>query len=107
MADCFLIEVYAPDGPSGFADAVERVRAAAGAMTGEGVPVRYRRALLVCGDDASLHVIEAPSREAVIETTRRAGLEFERIVEVLDLPDPNEDEAATDDPCLLERAGTG
>jgi hypothetical protein len=105
VADCFLVEVYTPDGADAFPDAIERVRAAAGAMTDEGVPMRYRRALLVHGDDACFHVIQAPSTEAVIEATRRAGLEFERIVEVVDMPCSTEDEVDADHPSLLERTG--
>lgn len=106
MADCFLVEVYTSDGTDGFPDAVERVRAAAGAMTSEGVRVRYRRALLVRGDDTCFHVIEAPSTEAVLEATRRADLEFERIVEVVDMPCSSEDEVDAHHPPLHERAGT-
>lgn len=96
VADCFLVEVYTPDATTGFRDAVERVRAATRAMTAEGVRVRYRRALLVREDDTCFHLLEAPSVEAVIETSKRAGLEFERIVEAVDVGGSSDDAADTD-----------
>lgn len=53
--------------------------------------MRYRRALLVREDDTCFHLLEAPSAEAVIEASMRAGLEFERIVEVIETTGASEE----------------
>jgi hypothetical protein len=96
VAGCFLVEVYTPDAATEFPRAVERVRVATRSLSAEGMRVRYRRALLVRGDDTCFHVLEAPSAEAAIEASRRAGLEVERIVEVVDVIGSPEDPADSD-----------
>lgn len=92
VAVCFLVEVYTPDAASGFPSAVEHLRSATRAMAGEGIGVRYRRALLVRGDDTCFHVLEAPSAATAMEASTRAGLDFERIVEVVDVVGSPDDE---------------
>jgi Nickel responsive protein SCO4226-like len=82
VADCFLVEVYAPEAAADLGAEVERVRTATRALAREGVDLRYRHALLMRRDETCFHLLEAPSAEAVMEASKRAGLKFERIVEV-------------------------
>lgn len=46
-----------------------------------GTPVRYRRSIAIPEDETCFHVFEGRSVEAVEEVSRRAALEYERIVE--------------------------
>lgn len=90
VAECFLVEVYDPEAARTLTATVERLRATTRKMRQEGTPVRYRRALLIHGDETCFHLIEAPSAEAAIETSSRAGLGLERIVEVVEVePQPS------------------
>jgi hypothetical protein len=79
----FVVEVYAPCNRKDLADVVARARAAARAMTLEGTPVCYRRSIAIPEDETCFHVFEGPSAEAVDEVSRRAALEYERIVEAM------------------------
>jgi hypothetical protein len=81
----FLVETYvAPtQGPDlGTLAAVARAGAAAGAR--EGLDVRHVRSFLAPEDDMCFHVFEAPSRLAVTRMTELAGLDHERITEVIE-----------------------
>ena len=49
-------------------------------------PVRYVRSFYVPQDEMAFHVVEAPSIEATVELSRRAGLSPERIVETEGTP---------------------
>src|SRR5262249_18452322 len=60
----------------------DRVRAAADEMTREGTSIRFLRSLFVPGDEICLLLLDGPSREAVAEVARRAGIAFERVLEV-------------------------
>ena len=75
----FLVESYVVDSRGAFDDACERAR-----RTAEGAPeVRYVDTTYVPGDETVLHLFDAPSEAALDEAGRRAGLQFERIVEAV------------------------
>lgn len=78
----FLVELQLPSaGAASLAVAGERARAAVEELASEGVAVRWIRSVYVAEDDACFLVFEAPSPEAVGEASRRAALEYQRIVE--------------------------
>ncbi len=73
----FLVESYVAGSPAAFDHARERAR-----LTAErGTDVRYVESTYVPGDETVMHLFDAPSVAALEEAGRRAGLEFERIVE--------------------------
>jgi hypothetical protein len=76
----FLVEAYAPAGLD-LTEVETRARAAAAAMTDEGVVVEYVRPIFVPGDETCFHLIESRSEAGVVELTRRASLSFIRITE--------------------------
>jgi hypothetical protein len=49
--------------------------------------VRYVRTLFVAEDETCFHVFDAPSREALVEAARRAGLTALRITEAIENED--------------------
>jgi DNA-binding CsgD family transcriptional regulator len=78
----YLVELQLPEGGAvALAAAGERARSAAEQLACEGTAVRWVRSIYVQEDDRCLLVMEAPSPEAVGEASRRAALEYERIVE--------------------------
>jgi Nickel responsive protein SCO4226-like len=78
----FLVSLRLPAaGPAALTVAGERARSAVEDLAREGVTVRWIRSVYVAEDDTCLLVFEAPSPEAVGEASRRAALEYERIVE--------------------------
>jgi hypothetical protein len=83
----FLAEVYTPQraGGGGPPAPVARVRAAAIAIAHRGSGLRYRLALLMPADDACFYLFDAQSAADVAAIGELAGLEFERIVEVVEL----------------------
>lgn len=76
----FLVEVYTPAGSS-VAETERRAAEAADQLSGEGTPVRYLRAIFVPADATCFYLFEAPSATLAGEASRRASIEFERIVE--------------------------
>jgi hypothetical protein len=70
-------------GPDRLAVAAEQARVAAEQLTREGVPVRYVRSILIPGDETCFLVFEVPSVQAVSEASRRAALDYDRIVEAV------------------------
>jgi hypothetical protein len=75
----FLVESYVAASSAAFDDACERARLTARAARG----VRYVDTTYLPGDDTVLHLFDAPSAEALDEAGRRAGLQFERIVQAV------------------------
>ena len=75
----FLVESYVADSSAAFDDARERAR-----LTAEqSAEVGYVESTYVPGDQTVLHLFDAPSVAALEEAGRRAGLQFERIVEAV------------------------
>ena len=76
----FLVESYVATSSTAFEDACERARLTADLGAG----VDYVQTTFLPGDEMALHFFEAPSVEALDEAGRRAGLDFERIVEAVE-----------------------
>jgi hypothetical protein len=80
----YLVEAYAPSHQAAVrARTVANARRAAEAMSFQGTPVRYLSSIFIPADETCFHLFEGPSAEAIGEATRRAAIEFDRIVEVL------------------------
>jgi len=81
----FLVEVYAPGVERRqFADVVGRMRAAVRSLAGEGIAVRYARGILVPAEETCFHFFVASSADAVAEASRRAQIDYERVVAVIE-----------------------
>jgi hypothetical protein len=76
----FLVESYVATSSTAFEDACGRARLTADLGGG----VDYIHTTFLPGDEMVLHLFEAPSVEALAEAGRRAGLDFERIVEAVE-----------------------
>jgi hypothetical protein len=75
----FLVESYVASSSTAFDDACERAR-----LTSELAPgVSYVHTTFLPDDETVLHLFDAPSAKALDEAARRAGLEFERIVQAV------------------------
>jgi hypothetical protein len=75
----YLVESYGAS-PAALQEARQQAR-----RTAElGNDVRYLRTVFLPGDEAILHLFEAPSASALDGAARRAGLPYERIVEAID-----------------------
>jgi hypothetical protein len=79
----FLLELYLPRGGS-LEEAVARVRGLTQAAAGAGLSVRYLRSLHLAEEETCFHVLEAPSREALLEAARRCGLADARVIETVE-----------------------
>jgi hypothetical protein len=75
----FLVESYVVKTDSAFDDACDVARRTA--ETGRGI--RYVETTYLPGDETVMHLFDAPSSRALGAAGRRAGLEFERIVEAV------------------------
>jgi len=75
----FLVESYVADSSAAFDDARDRARSTAELGAG----VDYVESTYVPGDQTVLHLFDAPSVALLEEAGRRAGLQFERIVEAV------------------------
>jgi hypothetical protein len=62
----------------------DRARWAAEAMCKEGILVRHVRSTFLAEDEVCLHLFEAPTAGAAREVSRRAEIEFDRIVEAVE-----------------------
>jgi hypothetical protein len=77
----FAAELYLPNGGSeGFAAVAERTRAATDAMAHEGIPIRYRGAILLTDDETCFCFFDAPSAAVIREASERADVVFDRVV---------------------------
>lgn len=80
----YLVEAYLSRLNAGEVPELEaRARAATRRLAQEGKPVRYVRAIFVPEDEICFHLFEAPSPEAVLEASRRARLDVDRVVEAV------------------------
>lgn len=79
----YLVELYLPRSRS-LDKVADETRRAAAAAARDGIEVRYVRSLYLEDDETCFHVFEAPSREAVFEATRRAGLRGARVTEAVE-----------------------
>lgn len=78
----FVVEEYAvAAGAAALPAVVERLRAAAAVLVGEGRDVRLERSVLLLGDRVALHFFEAACADDVSETARRAVIACDRVHE--------------------------
>lgn len=98
----YLAELYLPRaGRSGLRDAAARARSATEAMTREGTPIRYLRAIFLGDDEVCFHLYEAGSSELVREASRRAAIPVERVTEADDIdPEAAPDPGGRNKPCI-------
>jgi uncharacterized protein DUF4242 len=83
----YLVELYlSRAGAGGRDEAAARARAAAAALTSEGVPVRYLRSIFVPDDETWFLLYDGPSKAAVEAAVTRADLPCERVLEALTQP---------------------
>ena len=78
----FLVETYTP-AAAVLAEIEARARRAASELQQAGTPVRYVHSIFVPGDETCFHLFEALSADAVRDTSERAGLSPQRIVEAV------------------------
>ena len=84
----YVVETFVPAGSrEQFAVAVEDLRTASQGVDGDR-PVRHVRSFLVPGDEMGFHVVEAGSAGDVERVTTSAGIDPERIVEVVRVEQP-------------------
>lgn len=85
----YLVEVYQPrHAPGGPAHRSAKVSAAAAQVSREGASVRLERSIFLPDEETCFYLFRAQSGDAVRETTRRAGLRAERVVEALSVRSP-------------------
>jgi hypothetical protein len=85
----FVVETYVPtDGRDRFARSVEALRAAADRDDGRPA-VRHVRSFLAPEDEMGFHVLEARSAADIDRLTGIAGIEVERVVEVVTVDVPS------------------
>jgi hypothetical protein len=77
----YLVQLHMTGGASALAEAGGRARSAAEQLTHEGSEVRYARSIYGPEDDGCFLVFECASPELAGEASRRASLEYRRIVE--------------------------
>jgi hypothetical protein len=79
----YLVELYVAQGDQDVAQRhAESAEQAGAELTREGRPVRCLRSIFVPEDETCFFLCEAESIDAVRELAQRAGLQFERVVEV-------------------------
>ena len=81
------LELYLPNARMSCDGILARARRGAEQLTTEGISVRFLRSILVPQDETCFCLYEAASPAAVGEAGKRAGLEFERIVEAVQVPE--------------------
>jgi hypothetical protein len=82
LQQTFLVECFVPGSEREAVEAAGgRMKEAIAGLREEGCEVDYLRAILVPGDEVVFHVVAAPDAAVVCEASRRAAVEFERIVE--------------------------
>ena len=91
IVECYLTGIDA----AAVAEAARRAREAVEALRREGEDVQYAGATLVPEDEVVFHAFTAPGIGAVEAASRAAGLQYERIVESIDVgPGPGDGGAA-------------
>ena len=85
----FLVECYLPGvAERDVAAASKRARRVAEELRSDGRDVAYLGALFVAVDEAVFHRFRAHDADLVVEASRLAGLQFERVVESIGVDVP-------------------
>jgi hypothetical protein len=71
--------------PDALAGAGARVKTCAAGMRSEGTEVRWLRSFFLPGSSQTHCYFEGPNPQSVEELNRRAGVPFERVVEVAEM----------------------
>ncbi len=79
----YLVELYVPRSGGEPLEAARRAGSSAREMSREGRRVQYVRSIFVPEDETCFLLFEAASAELVGEASRRAAIEYERIVEAI------------------------
>jgi hypothetical protein len=80
----YLLETYFPrESRHRLPEIAARVGAAADAMRVDGTDVRYLLRIFVPEDETCFHLFAAPSAQAVSAVSKRAALDYDRIVEAV------------------------
>jgi hypothetical protein len=91
----YVVETFVPaDRREGFERTVAELRAACDAdrTSPRRGRVRHVRSFLMPGDEMGFHVLEAAAATRVAAVTEAAGIEFERVVEVVTVDAPATEE---------------
>jgi hypothetical protein len=89
----YLVEVYMPrKGAADVREAAVRARETAVQLSGEGIAVRYVRAIFVPEDETCFYVLEATSTHHAADAIRRAGVSPQRVTEAVRADADREDE---------------
>lgn len=84
----YLAECYWPRmSDTSFQEAVRRARSAADRLSAEGEEVHYLGALLVPTDELAFCLFAARTQAAVERAGREARIEFDRVVEAIQVPE--------------------
>jgi hypothetical protein len=77
----YLVESYMPRaGADAVSDAASRARLAAEELSRAGTPVRYLRSIFIPEDEICFFLFDGPSQRAIGEASRRAAIDFERVL---------------------------
>jgi hypothetical protein len=79
----FVVEFYLSSTSDGL-EVQERAECAATDLRKEGTKVRYLRSIFIPEDEICFHLFEGPSAEAIGEASRRAAIDYDRILEAID-----------------------
>jgi hypothetical protein len=83
----YLVETYLARGDAGRRAARERrARSVAAELTGQGICVRFDRAIHLPEDEICFHLFDAESADAVRLVSDFADLEPQRLVEAVEIP---------------------
>src|SRR5438093_9971852 len=83
----FIVERYLPAARQAeVAAAVDHDRRAAERMTAVGVPARHLSTIHIPSDESCFSLFDAPSADALRQAHERAGIDYERIVEAVQMP---------------------
>jgi hypothetical protein len=105
MSD-FLIERYVSRAHATEVDAdAERARRATEEMAGEGTAIRHLRSIFIPEDETCFDLFRAPSADVVRQAALRAGLVFDRIIEVCETGGGPDAKEHSREPGRTDRSG--
>lgn len=81
----YLVELYVSAKTVDDFDELAARAAAVTSLAGEGHGIRYLRSIFIRDDDTCFHLYQAASPLGVSDALERARLDYERIVEVVEL----------------------
>jgi hypothetical protein len=82
----YVVEAYVSSlEPGKLADAAERAREAAAALSAEGRRIRFVRSTFLPTDEVGFLFFDAEVADVVSELAARAGITYERIVEAVEV----------------------